>query len=124
MLRQPVLACFILSVLLFCSFTLTEAQQEKMTLGNPEAIGKPDRPAVVFTHNGHAERGLSCKDCHHRYDNGKNVLDESELQEGNKAIRCSACHPPQGLQKAFHRQCIGCHRQKAGPRFCGQCHRR
>ena len=124
MWRRFVVTYFILSALLSISVALVKAQQDKMTLGYPEVFGKKDRPAVVFTHNAHAERGLSCKDCHHRYENGKNVLDESELQEGSEAIRCSACHPPQGLQKAFHRQCIGCHRQQGGPRFCGQCHRR
>lgn len=88
------------------------------------------RPAVTFPHNRHIETGLSCKDCHHLYENGKNVLDEGKLEEGNQKIRCSACHGQNSRldrEQAFHNQCIGCHRkykkgEKTGPRYCGGCH--
>jgi len=89
------------------------------------------RPAVTFLHNHHVETGLSCKDCHHIYENGKNILDESKLEEGNKDIRCLNCHGPKsglGLEQAFHKQCIGCHtkyqkeKKKTGPQYCGGCH--
>jgi hypothetical protein len=89
------------------------------------------RPAVTLPHNRHVEAGLSCKDCHHIYENGKNILDESKLEEGNQDIRCSACHNPKfrpNLEQAFHNQCMGCHtryqkeKKKTGPRFCGECH--
>jgi hypothetical protein len=89
------------------------------------------RPAVTFPHNRHVEAGLSCKDCHHIYENGKNVLDEGELEEGNQKIHCSACHGQNaspGPKQAFHDQCIGCHRkvlkkgEKTGPLYCGECH--
>ena len=96
------------------------AQPDKIVLA-----GKT-RPAVTLLHNHHGETGLSCKDCHHIYEDGKNILDESKLEEGNKDIRCSACHGPKSrldLQQAFHDQCIGCHtKKKTGPRFCGGCH--
>lgn len=107
------------------------AQSDKITFDPLKAFGKSKRPPVTFAHNRHAEAGLSCKDCHHVYENGKNVLDESKLEEGNQGIRCSACHGPKfkiGLEQAFHDQCIGCHqrllkeKKKTGPRFCGQCH--
>jgi hypothetical protein len=89
------------------------------------------RPAVALPHNRHVEAGLSCKACHHLYENGKNILDESKLEEGNKDIRCSACHGPKfrlNLEEAFHNQCIGCHRKVQGekkktvPQYCGGCH--
>jgi len=89
------------------------------------------RPAVTLPHNRHVESGLSCKDCHHIYENGKNILDESKLEEGNKDIRCFACHGPKSrlnLEEAFHNQCIGCHRKaqvekkKTVPQYCGGCH--
>jgi len=89
------------------------------------------RSAVSLPHNRHVEAGLSCTDCHHIYENGKNILDESKLEEGNQGIRCSACHGPKSrlnLEKAFHNQCTGCHRKylidkkKTGPRYCGGCH--
>ena len=112
-------------VLLVLTGSSLNAQPEKIVLE-----GKA-RPAVMLPHNRHMEAGLSCKDCHHVYENGKNVLDESKLEEGNQGIRCSACHSSKvriGLEQAFHDQCIGCHmrlqkeKKKTGPRFCGQCH--
>ncbi len=85
------------------------------------------RPDVTLLHNHHVEAGLSCKDCHHLYENGKNVLDESKLEEGNKDVRCINCHGSK-LEQSFHKQCIGCHakyqkeKKKTGPQYCGGCH--
>lgn len=91
------------------------------------------RPPVNFLeemHDTHMEN-YDCLDCHHRYENGENVLDEFELEEGNRDIQCSACHHSKaetGLRKAFHTQCIGCHEksndQEGGslPILCGECH--
>lgn len=107
------------------------AQPDKIVFDPLKIFGKSKRPAVAFAHNQHVELGLSCKDCHHVYEKGKNVLDEAKLEQGNQAIRCSACHGPRfriDLEEAFHDQCIGCHRRsqkekkKTGPRFCGECH--
>ena len=108
------------ALLLVLTGSSLRAQPDKIVLE-----GKT-RPAVTLPHNRHVEAGPSCKDCHHIYENGKNILDESKLEEGNKDIRCSACHGPKSrldLQQAFHDQCIGCHtKKKTGPRFCGGCH--
>ena len=121
----------LIAVICFLAATDLMAQQDNMELNHPEVFMKRERPPVSFPHNRHVEGGLSCKDCHHRYENGKNVLDESTLQEGNQEIKCSACHSPQSrtdLQRAFHHQCLSCHkknekeRKKTGPRFCGECH--
>jgi hypothetical protein len=102
------------------------AQPDKIVLDHSKTLGGKTRPEVTFPHNHHMESDLSCKDCHHIYENGKNVLDESTLEEGNQGIRCSACHGPKfrlNLQEAFHHQCIGCHTKKrTGPRLCGECH--
>jgi hypothetical protein len=71
-----------------------------------------------------------CKACHHRFENGENVLQEDEL-DGSDAMRCRTCHNADAsldAKQAFHRQCIQCHRtlEKEGkasaPRTCGQCH--
>jgi Zn finger protein HypA/HybF involved in hydrogenase expression len=123
---------FILAIaIVFFIVSPLGAQTDKITFDPLKAFGKSKRPPVTFAHNRHAEAGFSCKDCHHVYENGKNVLDESKLEDGNQAIRCSACHSPKfriDLEQAFHDQCIGCHRKllkekkKAGPRFCGHCH--
>lgn len=121
----------LIAVLLSLAATDLMAQQDHLKLNHQEVFVKRERPPVNFPHNRHAEAGLSCKDCHHQYKNGENVLDESTLQEGNQEIKCSACHTPQSridLQRAFHYQCLSCHkknereRKKTGPRFCGECH--
>ena len=110
-----------------------QAQPNKIILDHSKDFVKKGRPPVPFPHNRHVEAGLSCKDCHHVYENGKNVLDESKLEEGNQGGRRSACHLSRSridLQQAFHNQCMGCHKQflkekkKTGPRFCGECHLR
>jgi len=102
------------------------AQPEKIVLDLSKISGEITRPEVIFLHNRHMESDLSCKDCHHVYENGKNVLDESQLEEGNQGIHCSACHGRKSrlnLKEAYHHQCIGCHtKKKTGPRYCGECH--
>jgi c(7)-type cytochrome triheme protein len=107
------------------------AQPDKIVLGRSNIPAERTRPAVTFPHNRHVEAGLSCKDCHHVYKDGKNVLDEGALEEGKGGVRCSACHSSNSrlnLEQAFHDQCIGCHQKywkegkKTGPRFCGECH--
>jgi len=127
--------CRFLMILVAAVMVLTgspvQAQPDKIVLDHSKDFGKKERSPVHFAHNRHIESGLSCKDCHHVYENGKNVLDESKLEEGNQGVRCSACHLSKtriDLQQAFHNQCMGCHKQflkekkKTGPRFCGECH--
>ncbi len=122
-----------IAVVAFLALTgsLLRAQTDQMVIDNSKVSGGKTRPAVTFPHNKHIEVSLSCKDCHHIYENGKNILDESKLEEGNQGIRCSACHDPKfrlNLEQAFHNQCMGCHtkyqkeKKKTGPRFCGECH--
>jgi len=127
--------CRFLMILVAALMVLTgspaQAQPDKIVLDHSKDFGKKERSPVPFAHNRHIESGLSCKDCHHVYENGKNVLDESKLEEGNQGGRCSACHLSKSridLQQAFHNQCMSCHKQflkekkKTGPRFCGECH--
>ncbi|MGQ9647099.1 MAG: cytochrome c3 family protein [Thermodesulfobacteriota bacterium] len=107
------------------------AQPDNITLNHADIFVKRQRPPVAFPHARHIEGEVSCKDCHHQYKEGENRLDESTLQEGNPEIKCSACHTPRSrihLQRAFHFQCLSCHKnneregRKTGPRFCGECH--
>jgi len=127
--------CRVLMIMVAAFLALTgsplRAQPDKIILDNSKVSRGKTRPAVTLPHNKHVESGLSCKDCHHIYENGKNTLDESKLEEGNQDIRCSACHGPKSrlnLEKASHNQCMGCHtryqkeKKKTGPRFCGECH--
>jgi hypothetical protein len=89
---------------------------------------------------------VNCLLCHHRYENGKNVLDVDELSAGNpdeviklsitppsepNDLKCASCHNSINktnkisARDAFHRQCIGCHNEESkGPGLCGECHKR
>lgn len=85
------------------------------------------RPPSVFNHDFHMmELEIEeCSECHHLYEDG--VLVEDESSEGES---CSECHPMKPsenqkitLMKAYHLNCKGCHKEeKAGPVMCGQCH--
>lgn len=71
---------------------------------------------VMFTHEKHMEiAGGDCKKCHHF--------------SGDKTPPCSACHTKDGkgnikvsLRDAYHGQCVGCHKEMAGPVKCRECH--
>ena len=109
--------------------TISLAQEEEIRL-NDSGAADTQRPAVIFSHDLHM--GLyECLACHHDYQDGVNVLDEDRLEEGNPDIRCANCHNDQAdldPQKAYHRQCMGCHiderkaGQSSGPEMCGACH--
>ncbi len=88
------------------------------------------RPPVDFSHEFHMDT-YDCLDCHHDYADGENILDPGDLEEGNPDIRCIACHKAGAkidAQKAYHRQCTGCHtlvsksEKKSLPLYCGECH--
>jgi hypothetical protein len=100
--------------------------QEDMKAVSADAFTTPQRPSAVFPHDAHNEKARieSCNQCHHVYEDGKLVEDESSEDQ-----RCSDCHGVEaagsqpGLMKAFHLNCKGCHQeQKKGPVMCGECH--
>jgi hypothetical protein len=107
------------------------SRPEDIFIGNPGEGLRKSRPGVELPHLPHME-SLECLDCHHDYQNGENVLDEDELDEDGSAA-CSACHTPEAsidLKRAYHRQCIQCHRdlnRQPGtglPITCRDCHPR
>jgi c(7)-type cytochrome triheme protein len=106
------------------------AQMEYIIIDNMVFKSK-SRSSVKFSHGNHmAIEGAACNDCHHRFENGKNVLDPVELNSDNRTIYCSYCHTDASkLRNSYHRLCIGCHesmvkKNKApGPRLCGECHK-
>ncbi len=120
-------SCLIIPVFLF-------AQMESITISN-QVFKSRSRSSVQFNHGNHMMiEGVSCTDCHHRFENGKNVLDTSELTSENKSIFCSSCHMNESsLKNSYHRLCIGCHQsmtkslinknKTAAPRLCGECHK-
>lgn len=99
----------------------------------PEDIdfgGTKNRGPVAFPHELHMET-FECLDCHHVMENGENILDESDLEEGEPDILCASCHTSQSkikTKEAFHYQCIKCHdkyrltQEDTGPTLCGECH--
>lgn len=124
------LSAALLLVLILLGLPEAYGQEAELVLGNREAHPGNQRAAVVFPHEVHMDE-YDCLACHHKYLNGENILDEDQLEEGNSAIRCDTCHNSHAricLRKAYHRQCIGCHRklriagEATGPELCGECH--
>jgi c(7)-type cytochrome triheme protein len=123
--------CFTICLLtILFSGTLLFAQPEEIIINHSKSFKNNRQAPVTFPHGLHMEK-FECLDCHHRYENNKNVLDEAELEEGNPAAQCSGCHNLKrtcDLQKTFHRQCLHCHvnnrkpGEKSGPRMCIGCH--
>lgn len=109
--------------------TLAYAQEAEIRLNADPEIAR-QRSAVDFSHDLHM--GLyECLDCHHKYENGVNVLDEDALVDESPEVACGACHDDAASidrQRAYHRQCMGCHievrkaGEASGPEMCGACH--
>jgi hypothetical protein len=100
--------------------------QEDMDVVDDSGFVKRQRPPAVFQHDAHNEKAQidECNECHHVYEDGKKLEDESSEGES-----CSDCHEESdsgnqpGLRKAFHLNCKGCHlKRKQGPVMCGTCH--
>ncbi len=120
---------FLLSLEVFivgCFLSATAHSQDDMIVTDNEAFRNPKRPPAVFRHDPHNEmaRIEECSVCHHVYEDGKLIEDESSEDQ-----RCADCHELQNigrkpaLMKAFHYNCKNCHRaKKKGPLMCGQCH--
>lgn len=92
------------------------------------AFEKLRRPAALFDHDEHNEKAAleDCAVCHHVWENGKVVEDESSEDSS-----CSECHGLEpgpensmALANAYHTQCRTCHSDAGkGPLLCGQCHK-
>ena len=117
---------FILAVFAVCFFPAAAYSQEDMSVIDNHVFENPKRPAAVFEHDQHNELAAieECSICHHLYEDGKLIEDESSEDEG-----CADCHEMQdigrkpGLMKAYHTNCKSCHREKKkGALMCGQCH--
>jgi len=111
--------------LFFLAAPAAFSQDDVMRLDGA-AFGKPERPAVSFSHAAHAAT-FDCTACHHVYEKGANVW------EPGLETSCAACHKADdsgrlGLRRAWHRLCLGCHQSvgagsPGAPVMCGQCHR-
>ncbi len=132
----------ILGIATFLWAVNLDAQPDDISLDDKVVFTSRSRPAVEFPHIQHIDAEIECSDCHHRFKNGENVVDEGELEEDAEGIKCSSCHKNEAgfrfrpdldptkrnLQQAYHRMCMSCHRQlkkenkKAGSFTCGGCH--
>jgi hypothetical protein len=90
-----------------------------------------------FTHKKHVvEYKIECTQCHHVYEDGKNIW-----KQGEKVQKCEECHTNAktgkelssateeekklSLFKAIHDNCRGCHlKEKKGPTKCTECHKK
>ncbi|PID40527.1 MAG: acidic cytochrome c3 [Proteobacteria bacterium] len=100
--------------------------QEDMTVIDNSVFDNPQRTPSVFVHDEHNENAgvEDCAVCHHVYEDGQLVEDESSEDQS-----CSDCHSLEGgdgqptLMEAFHSNCKGCHKKEGkGPVLCGECH--
>ncbi len=111
-------------VSMFC-FVPAYGQEDIVSLED-SAFTDRQRPAAVFRHDEHNEKAEieECNVCHHVYQEGNKVEDDSSEGQG-----CSDCHhveedhPTRPLMKAYHDLCKECHRENdKGPVTCGECH--
>jgi len=93
----------------------SEGMSETLSLGRVAKIYGP----VTFSHGMHSLVAEDCATCHHH-------------SQAGQTPACSKCHGASseskqsgipGLKDAYHRQCIGCHREMdMGPTGCAECH--
>jgi hypothetical protein len=127
--KRSVMAMIVVAFLAFVFLIVTSYSQDDVTRVEDSAFKeKRMRPAVPFPHDEHNEQAEieDCNVCHHVYEEGKLVEDES-----SEDSECSECHIseedsyPISLVQAYHNRCKGCHlERKAGPVMCAECHRR
>jgi glycyl-tRNA synthetase (class II) len=122
-------AIFILTLVVVSAFLFVSAySQEEMTFIDNSVFANPERSPSIFHHDEHNEKAEieECNTCHHVYENGKLIEDESSEDQ-----RCSDCHELKAsdnkpaLMKAYHTNCKECHmKEKKGPVMCGECHQK
>lgn len=103
-------------------------------IDNKDGYERARQAPVPLTHKKHIEEyGSACVDCHHVYEDGKNVW-----KEGDEVHKCSECHDhnedkgnAKKLQTAFHDNCKDCHKEafdkgneNAPVKKCTDCHKR
>lgn len=129
---RPMLVLAVFAGLVFLALgVLTAADVPDDILIENEGYKSDRKGPVKFSHKKHStDYGAVCTDCHHEYEDGKNVW-----KEGQPVKKCSACHDPQKtegdvkkLQTAYHTNCKDCHKQhqdKNAPyKKCNDCHQK
>ncbi|MBW1896194.1 MAG: cytochrome c3 family protein, partial [Deltaproteobacteria bacterium] len=81
--------------LLFGVVYATQQAPDTTTM-NSTVYEKHTKPVVTLSHKKHnVDYGISCADCHHVYENGKNVW-----KEGDAVEKCQVCHSQAKAPKA------------------------
>ncbi len=120
-----IIAAFLLVTALF-----TYSNEDDYPTMDNTIFENPQRTAAIFDHDEHnemAELEDNCTLCHHVYEDGKLIEDESSEENS-----CSDCHGMKSstdneitLKSAFHKRCRQCHFDvKKGPVLCGECHKK
>ena len=126
--KRSLMAMIVVAVFGVMFFVVTSHSQDDVTTVDDSAFTEHMRPPVPFAHDEHNEAAEidDCSVCHHLYEDGKLVEDES-----SEDYECSECHTseqdsfPMALVQAYHDRCKGCHMErKAGPVMCAECHPR
>jgi hypothetical protein len=109
------------------AFAANKAPEQPIVIDSKDVFTAKKQGPVTFNHAAHKES--KCTQCHHEFQDGKNVW-----QEGQDVKKCGACHKlaEEGkmlkLEKAAHNQCLECHKKlkaenkKTGPVVCAKCH--
>jgi hypothetical protein len=126
-MRKKGLYFIVVMALFSWAWVSSFSDEEKSRIDNEE-FENPKRVACVYDHDGHqdASEVVECNVCHHLYEDGKKV--EDETSEGESCAECHELNSSEEtlpLRKAYHTRCKGCHMtEKAGPVLCGECHQR
>jgi len=126
-MRKKGLYVIVMMALFSWAWVSSYSDEEKTRIDNEE-FGNPKRVACVYDHDEHMEASEleECNVCHHLYEDGKKV--EDETSEGESCAECHKVNSSEDtlpLRKAYHTRCKGCHMtEKAGPILCGECHLR
>lgn len=127
MKRNRYVLTLVVSFLIMAVYLPAAFSQEDMTELQSEAFAMHERGPARFMHDEHNEKAEledNCAICHHVYEDGELVEDDS-----SEGVPCADCHElttqgtQPGLRLAYHQQCKSCHiTQARGPVTCAGCH--
>ena len=123
-------------VFLFAVVYATQQAPDDITMES-KVYAKHKKALVKLSHKKHnVEYKIPCNECHHVYQDGKNVW-----KEGDEVKKCDACHSEEKASKddksskqekikkyhysAIHENCKGCHqasKKPTAPTKCAECH--
>ena len=130
-MKQQLLLAAVIAILIGAAglgMSMTENDSMAFERLDNTQFENANRPAARFDHDLHNEQASledDCAVCHHVYEDGILIKDES-----SEDSRCTDCH---GLKRtgengvplrlAYHKRCKDCHfNEKKGPVLCGECH--